>query len=175
MPLDLRTFLGAPPDPLKLIAERKILEWIESGGPERLTNRGAALDLTENPFTPEDLRMAHRIMHNAGIAPEWVQLGSDIERDLAHCREEVRRFHDAQRRDRLHARTASLDGLIALRARMRVRADEFRTAQTARYRHVNSQIARFNTLCPVASLHRVPANAEHEIEAALKADAPPVA
>lgn len=169
MPLDLRTFLGEPPAPWRLVAERKIQAWIDEGGPDRLANKGQPLDLTENPFVPADLRMAFRVMKNADIAPDWIEISKEIESELSRCREDARRFHDGQRRDRIALRTADDAGIESIRGRMRHRAAAFADAQRARYRHANGLIDRFNAACPVAHLQRRKLDTEAELSAVLGA------
>jgi hypothetical protein len=88
MPADPSGFLGEPPPPWRVIAERKIQAWVDDGGPERLTNKGQTLDLSANPFVPAELRMAFDVLRNADAAPPWIEIGGEIEALLARAREE---------------------------------------------------------------------------------------
>ena len=54
---------------LELIAERKIADAVENGDFDDLPGRGRPLDLEEDPLVPAELRMAYRILKNAGFAP----------------------------------------------------------------------------------------------------------
>lgn len=54
---------------LELLAERKIAEAIERGEFDRLPGAGKPLDLEDDPLVPEELRMACRILRNAGYRP----------------------------------------------------------------------------------------------------------
>jgi len=66
-----------------LIAERKIAEAIANGELDHLPGEGRPLDLDEDALVPEDLRLAYRILKNAGYAtveevevmPENVRFG----------------------------------------------------------------------------------------------------
>ncbi len=58
---------------LGLIAERKIAEAIANGELDGLPGAGKPLDLDDDPLVPEDLRMAYRILKNAGYAPAEVR------------------------------------------------------------------------------------------------------
>jgi len=51
---------------LELLAERKIAEAIERGELDGLPGAGKPLDLEDDPLVPEELRMAYRILRNAG-------------------------------------------------------------------------------------------------------------
>jgi DnaJ family protein C protein 28 len=167
MPADPSGYLGEPAPPWRIIAERKIQDWIEDGGAERLTNKGRKLDLTGNPFVPSDLRMAFDVLKNADAAPPWIEIGKEIEALLARAREEGRRFRDAQRQDRIALRAAGAEGAAELRARMTERARRFAEEHRARLRHVNLQIDRFNAYCPVGGMGRARLNVERELSALL--------
>ena len=85
-------------DPLTAIAERRIQEAIERGEFDDLPGKGKPLDLGEDDRTvPAELRMAYRILKNAGLLPPDVELHKEILRltDLLDC------IHDEEgRRER---------------------------------------------------------------------------
>ena len=56
-----------------LIAERKIAEALSRGEFDDLPGAGRPLELDDDALVPEDMRMAHRILRNAGYAPEEVR------------------------------------------------------------------------------------------------------
>jgi hypothetical protein len=56
-----------------LLAERKIEEALERGDLDNLPGAGQPLDLDDDPLVPEDLRMAYRILKNAGFVPPEVE------------------------------------------------------------------------------------------------------
>jgi hypothetical protein len=61
------------------LAERHILEAQARGDFENLEGLGAPLELEEeNPYVPEELRSAYRLMKNSGFIPPEVTLRSDI-------------------------------------------------------------------------------------------------
>ncbi len=67
------------------IAERKIAEAIARGELSDLPGQGAPLALDDDSLIPEDLRMAYRILRNAGfVPPEVTALReiSDLERQI---------------------------------------------------------------------------------------------
>ena len=63
---------------LDLIAEQKIAEAERAGALKDLPGSGAPLDLDDDPMIPEDLRMAYRILKNAGLVPEEVSVLREI-------------------------------------------------------------------------------------------------
>ena len=71
---------------LELLAERKIEEAIARGEFDHLPGAGRPLELADDPLVPEDLRVAYRILKNAGYVPPEVQTLNqiaDLERYIA--------------------------------------------------------------------------------------------
>lgn len=62
----------------EIIAENKIREAIENGEFDNLSLRGQPLDLDEGQFVPLHLRLAQRILKNAGFIPPVLQLKKEI-------------------------------------------------------------------------------------------------
>ena len=85
---------------LELIAEKKIAEALARGDFDDLPGRGRPLDLEEDPLVPEDLRMAYRILRNAGYVPEEVRAWTSGEKKLGllKARIESRYFSRAVRK-----------------------------------------------------------------------------
>lgn len=63
------------------IAEAKIRQAIERGDLDDLPGAGKPLVLEDDSLVPEELRMAYRVLKNAGYVPEELCLRRDI-RDL---------------------------------------------------------------------------------------------
>ena len=60
------------------IAEQRILEAIENGEFNNLKGMGKPLDLGDESWIPEDLRMAYRVLKNAGCLPEELELRKEV-------------------------------------------------------------------------------------------------
>lgn len=58
---------------LDLLAERKIAEALSRGEFDDLPGQGRPLVLDDDPLVPEDLRVAYRILKNAGYVPPEVE------------------------------------------------------------------------------------------------------
>ncbi len=63
---------------LEAIAEQRISEAVARGGLDHLPGAGKPLDLEEDLLVPEDLRMAYRILKNAGFVPPEVHTLKEI-------------------------------------------------------------------------------------------------
>ncbi len=62
------------------IAEERIREALENGELEAPSCKGKPLELEEDPFVPEDLRLVYKILKNAGFLPKEVELMKEIKR-----------------------------------------------------------------------------------------------
>jgi Domain of unknown function (DUF1992) len=71
---------------LELLAERKIQDAIARGEFDDLPGAGRPLELDDDALVPEDLRVAYRILKNAGYVPpelETVNQIAELERTIA--------------------------------------------------------------------------------------------
>jgi hypothetical protein len=84
----------------ELLAERKIEEALARGELDDLPGAGEPLDLDDDALVPEDLRMAYRILKNAGFVPQEVLAHGKGERKLSlmSARVEARYFRRAARK-----------------------------------------------------------------------------
>lgn len=65
-------------DIIDQLVERRITEAIARGDFEGLPGAGRPLEIDDDRLVPEELRVAHRIMKNAGFVPEELQLFAEI-------------------------------------------------------------------------------------------------
>ena len=73
------------PDIIAKVAERKITEAIEEGKFDNLPGKGKPIVFDDDPMTPPHLRMANKVLRNAGVLPDWMQ----VQKDLARERQEI--------------------------------------------------------------------------------------
>jgi hypothetical protein len=85
---------------LEWLAERRIAEAVSQGELDDLPGAGKPLALDDDRLVPEDLRMAHRILKNAGLAPREIEEVRRGEKklSLAGARIEARYFRKVVRR-----------------------------------------------------------------------------
>ena len=62
----------------EFLAERRIAQAIANGELDDLPGAGKPLDLDDDALIPQDLRLAYRILKNAGFVPAEVQELSEI-------------------------------------------------------------------------------------------------
>jgi hypothetical protein len=93
------------------LAEQRIVEAIERGELDGLPGSGRPLDLQEDALVPAEVRVAHRILKNAGLAPAEVL----ERRELAELESKIRKGGSPT--DRVQV----LGRLVLLRAHMEAR------------------------------------------------------
>jgi hypothetical protein len=90
---------------LDLLADQKIAAAIEAGELAGLPGEGKPLDLDDDPLVPEDLRVAYRILRNAGFVPPEV---ADA-RERVELAALIAHIDDDGERRRAAARLAALE------------------------------------------------------------------
>lgn len=89
----------------EIIAERKIEEFLRKGeGPDLSHWKNRPLPVEDMSNVAADLRMAYKILKNAGYVPEEVALRKEIARTedlLAHCRDEKTKYTQLKKLDYL--------------------------------------------------------------------------
>lgn len=65
-------------DMFVMIAERRIQEAMERGEFDNLPGRGKPLVQEDLSMVPEDLRMAYKVLKNAGCVPPEVELTNEV-------------------------------------------------------------------------------------------------
>ena len=66
--------------PIQIIAERKICEAIREGKLEAGEWKGKPLPIEDDRFIPPDLRMAYKILKNAGYLPPEIEAKKEIQK-----------------------------------------------------------------------------------------------
>lgn len=151
--------------------EKSIREAIERGEFENLTGKGKPQDLEINPFVPEEMRQAYRLLQNAGVAPDWIEQDKEIRAEkiaLARWLEQQARWLKA-RSARRQGETLTPDRLIAehehlAQSRVQILA-RYRTRAAA----LNRIIDTFNLKAPRGTQHHIRIDIEGEVERFLEA------
>lgn len=76
---------------LRTVAEEKIRDAIERGEFDQLPGAGKPLPEDDDAYVPEDLRISYKLLKNAGMIPEELQLRKEMMTLgdlLACCRDE---------------------------------------------------------------------------------------
>jgi hypothetical protein len=146
-----------------LIAERLIQEAIEEGKFDNLPGKGKPIVFEDDLMTPPHLRLANRILKNANVLPEWIQMRKDI---LAGREEADRMRARLVRENRTRrARVASLPvghAAVAQCAQWHVQS---RDAYLHRLKGINASILKFSLMAPSTVQPFFPINIAEEMAA----------
>jgi len=136
------------------LIDQKIREAMERGEFDNLPGKGEPLDLSENPFEDPELRLAHRMLHNAGFEPFWIEERKDIDAEFVVARTNLKRAW------LIFLKALNTEHELAARARWEKSVSSFRQ-QAA---DLNRRISAWNLKVPAAPFHRKLIEAEREIE-----------
>jgi DnaJ family protein C protein 28 len=136
------------------LIDQKIREAMEQGEFDNLPGKGAPVDLSENPFEDPELRMAHRMLRNAGFAPSWIEERKGIDAEFVVARTNLARGWSIFRKARDTEHQAGTE------ARWERELASFRRQMI----ELNRRIAAWNLNVPTAGFQRKRIDAEREIE-----------
>jgi hypothetical protein len=84
---------------LDFLVERKLLEAVSRGEFDDLPGAGRPLELNDDPLVPEELRVAYRILKNAGVVPPEIERLKAVRKlELLKARIEPRYYEKALER-----------------------------------------------------------------------------
>ncbi len=152
--------------------EKQIREAMEHGEFDNLRGAGKPLDLGENPYAPEDWRLAFKVLKDAGFAPEWIEQGKEIRnemRALVTLLDSQSRWH-RERRGKL--KTLAPDKMIAEHEHLAESIERTSGIYRKRAAALNKAIDTFNLKVPDTSLQVPRLRIEEEIERFQKACRP---
>ncbi len=158
-----------PPRSWEGVADKAIREAIERGDFENLPGQGKPLDLSENPFTPREWRLAYKILKDAGAAPEWIEQDKEIRGELQALAAMLEREARYQRERAARLATLSPDRMIEQHNRLLEERDKACLLFREKAMALNKQIDTLNLKMPVSRLHHARIRIEEEIEKFLDA------
>jgi len=135
---------------------------IAEGAFDNLPGKGQPLDLSDddNPFVPDDMRLAYRILRNAGVRLPWIEERQIIDSSRGDLERQVER----------HARwlQGEIDNLPRIPAylrpsrlaRLRAQHASFWERSTRAVEEINKKINVYNLSVPVVSAQIFPLNPE---------------
>lgn len=85
---------------IEKVAEDKIQRAIEEGQFDNLPGKGRPLELEDDSWVPEDLRMAYKVLKNSGHVPQEIEERKTINNlveALAGCEDEQERYRQMRK------------------------------------------------------------------------------
>lgn len=152
---------------LDRISERRIQEAIDAGAFDNLEGAGKPLKLDDNPFVPEEMRVAFKVLQNSGFAPDWIVLSQHIDDDIQRLRHTADR-HFVYLRRRLNEVSGNPYAVKRLRTEVERLKNEHKRAAKQHslvIEEINRKISSFNQMVPIGSLLKVPLSLSVEMGA----------
>lgn len=132
--------------------EKQIREAMERGEFENLPGAGKPLDLSENPYTPEEWRLAFKLLKDNNVAPEWIEQGKAIRQELAALAKLLKQQVRWQREQWANAKLLAPDKMIAEREHLAHARDKTMRVYRQRAEALNKLIDTYNLRVPDAQL-----------------------
>lgn len=137
---------------IEIIADRKIRDAQDEGAFDNLPGKGQPLNLDFDPRVPPELRAAYRMMKDAQLLPDWIQLHKEIRQRQAQWDARVEAYAVRREEDATHRPARGGTGIDADLDRARERF-LYRAAEGLC--ELNRMIDRFNLMVPVVSRQRL--------------------
>ncbi len=144
--------------------DRQIRKAMEDGEFDNLPGEGKPLNLEEDESTPDEMRLAFKILRENDLAPAWIMQGKDIDHKIEELLNRLRRSVDAYR--------AAMDAPNATANTRASAARAWQTAQakmTASAAKINQEISVYNLKVPAGIAHKVIVNIQREISRVMQA------
>ncbi len=164
---------------VEIIADRKVRDAQEEGVFDNLPGKGKPLNLEIDPRVPPEQRAAYRLMREAQLLPDWIQIDKDIRTRLEQWEARVEQYARGRELDLKRLETSpgpqARETIDRLRERFLVQA-------TKSLREINRQIERLNLIAPTPAQQKIRIDVEQRIVAleerfprilAPQGDAPP--
>lgn len=139
---------------LRAVVERRLQEAWEKGKFRNLRGEGEPQKIEENPFEDPEMRLAHKVLSNAGYCPPWMELMKEIDRESA----QAQRVWDDYRAFRGRQMAAIHRGSVGRFAELVADLDGTRTRALERlekrWAELNKKINYLNATVPSDSLTR---------------------
>jgi DnaJ family protein C protein 28 len=116
------------------LVEQRIQDGMERGLFDNLRGMGQPLNLDEDQFVPDEMKMAFRLLRSNGLAPLWVELNKEIRDDIAR----LERF-------RVYAQSRLASNVIEL--------EHLRREYVKRVTEINDKIVNYNIIAPSSHVH----------------------
>src|SRR5438045_2228008 len=123
-------------------------------------------DIEDNPFVPDEMRAAFKVLANSGYAPDWMILAQQIDAEIERMRQTAD-LHFAYLRRRLQEVGSDTYAVSRLRQIVDQLKAEHRRAAGVHAQHIeeiNRKISSFNHMVPIASLMKIPLSLTREME-----------
>lgn len=146
----------------KSLVDQLLQDAQNAGKFDNLPKTGQPLKIDDDPNTPSDMKLAHKILKENNFAPEWMMLGKDVdalrERLLDNMRKGARAYRGA-----MADADRSADS-FERRQRAETTLNRAKQAWGQAAEKLNREILRYNLKVPPAIAQKPLIDVEHELD-----------
>lgn len=117
------------------LVEQRIQDAMAKGLFDNLRGMGQPLNLNDDAFVPQELKMAFRMLRSTGLAPLWIEMNKEIRADIERLQRFLAQVHNHW--EQINA----------------IRREHLRHEYEARIKEINSKILSYNILAPSSQVH----------------------
>ncbi len=145
----------------KSLVDQLLDEAQQEGKFDNLPGAGAPLKLDDDPNTPHEMKLAHKILKENDLAPEWMMMGKEVDALRERLLENIRKGARAYRGALADADRSNYpyDNRQRAEATWRRAQEAFRLAAAK----LNGELLRYNLKLPPGIPHKTLFNLEHEL------------
>ncbi|MDH7478561.1 MAG: DUF1992 domain-containing protein [Syntrophomonadaceae bacterium] len=144
------------------LVEEKIRKAMEKGEFNNLEGKGKPFKFEENPYEDPALRVPFKILKDAGFSPYWIELGKEIDAEIAGAHMIFEKFIDG-----LKWRKAKR-GYLEWTPELEYRRDRVLESCARKFEAANKKIDFYNRIVPIYWIQRLKIDEEKELAALRK-------
>lgn len=143
---------------LRELVERRIQDAWEKGKFLNLRGEGTPQKLEENPFEDPEMRLAYKVLSNAGFAPSWVELAKELDAEETAAKRVWEDYRAHRRRQMAEIHRGSVARFAELVSELDDARDRALQRLERRWHETNKKISYFNAEVSTDNLKRPPLN-----------------
>ncbi len=152
----------------KNVVDKLLNEAIGNGDISHLPGAGKPLRLDNDSHTPADMRMAHKIMGDHDVIPEWISKSQELEKVESDLHKLARR---GARQYQQKRQASQKPGRIDTKSRVDGDWERFKEKFNERVEHYNRGVLNHNLSVPPGIAHKSLLKSEQMLRRALQASA----
>lgn len=139
------------------LVEEKIRKAMENGEFNNLEGKGKPFKFEENPYEDPALRVPFKILKDAGFSPYWIELGKEIDAEIAGAHMLFEKFLDG-----LRWRKAK-KGYLEWTPELEYRRDRVLESCARKFEAANKKIDFYNRIVPIYWIQRLKVDEQKEL------------
>lgn len=145
---------------VEIIADRKVRDAQDEGAFDNLPGKGKPLNLEIDPRVPPEQRAAYRLMREAQLLPDWIQIDKEIRTRLEQWEARIEQYARGRELDLQRLETSSAPQVKETIDRLRER---FLVQAVKSLKEINHQIDRLNLIAPTPAQQKIRIDVEQRI------------